>query len=439
MTGLLLPFLLVPDREWRRQPAPGVEYRMIVQDDPKRVVVALRFAPDAPFRATSALARDEVYDLTPNNGRATLTERVGTAQAVAGLNGDFFQWGDDPGGDPVGLMVRNGELISHPEKAGADRGWAYGWGAKGGFVVRRPSWKATSNLGPLASLNAYTAAKGLTLSTPAAGYAIGKKPTTFLVLNVGPRVLTPRCDIDGRVTQVVEDVEKLRVNPGTMVLSSQSERETLRAARPGQKVHLSVRTDGFDWRKVDNVVGGGPLLVRNGQIVAPDKSEFDTTRHPRTVVGADAAGGLWAVVIDGRQTQSVGASLVETAAIMRRLGCVEAMNLDGGGSSTISLFGMVLNRPSGGVERAIGNAVLWHGPRSQTMAVPLRIVLGSDSRLALVDEANRPFAPDRIVWSAQGKAWADGDGLLHTLGEGETTVRALVDGRLYETRLTVKP
>lgn len=439
VTSLLLPaLLLAPDREWRREPAPGVEYRMIVQDEPKRTIVALRFAPDSPYRATSALARDVVYDLTPSNGRATLSEMVGTAGAAAGLNGDFFQWGNDPGGDPVDLMVRNGELLSHPEKTNADRGWGYGWG-KAGFVIGRPTWKAKSGLGGIGSLNAYTAPKGLTLSTASAGYAISKKPATFLILNVGTRVLSPKCEIDGTVVGTVEDVEKLRVNPGTMVLSSTSERDALRGAKLGQKVRLSVRVDGFDWRRVDNVMGGGPVLIQKGQVAPAQKTEFDTARHPRTAVGIDAQGGLWAVVIDGRQAMSVGASIPETAEIMKRLGCVEALNLDGGGSSAISLFGMTLNRPSGGVERQIGNAVLWHGPRPQTMSVPLRIVLGEGSRLSLVDEAGRAFAPDRVVWSAQGKAWVEGDGLLHPLEAGETTVRALIDGRVYEAKLTAKP
>lgn len=437
MTALFAALVLAPDREWRRQPAPGVEARTIVQDEPKRTIVALRFAPGSPYRASSSLARDVVYDLTPSNGRASLSEMIRTSGAVGGVNGDFFQWGDDPGGDPVGLMVRNGELLSHPEPGGEDRGWAYGWGATG-FVAAKPTWRAESSLGLLSGLNGYTAAKGLTLSTASAGYAISKKPAAFLVLKTGTRLLAPRCEIDGTVVGLVEDVEKLRVNPGTMVLSSQDAREALRGARLGSQVRLKVRVEGFDWRKVDNVMGGGPVLLRKGKVVAPDATAFDKDRHPRTAVGFDAQGGLWAVVIDGRQAMSVGASISETAEIMRRLGCVEALNLDGGGSSSISLFGMTLNRPSGGTERLIANAVLWHGPRPSLMSVPLRIVL-ADSRVSLVDEAGRAFAPERVVWSAQGKAWVEGDGLLHVLEAGEATVRALVDGRVYEAKFTVKP
>ncbi len=412
---------------------------MIVQAEPKVVAVALRFAPNSPYRLVSTQARDQVYDLTPTNGRATLTEIVTRTGAAGGVNGDFFQWGKDPGGDPMNLMVRHGELLSAP---GADspggRSLAWGWGG-GRFVFGRSTWKASASLGgSIAALNAYTPAKGLALSTASAGYAICKSPATFVVLSVGPKVLTPRCTLDGTVTQIAEDVEKLRVNPGTVVLSSQDGREALRAAKLGQKVKIRVAVDGFDWRRVDQVMGGGPELLRGGKNVAPTQGEFNSARHPRTVVGRDKEGGVWVIAIDGRQSHSVGTSLPETAELARRLGLVDAMNLDGGGSTTMNLFGDTLNRPSGGVERFVGNAVVWFGPRPATMSVPLRIVVGKDNRLSLIDEADRPFAPDRIVWSAQGKAWVDGDGLLHPLETGETTVRALVDGRLYEAKVSLK-
>ncbi len=443
VTGLLLVSLLLRQapgtHEWTRHPAPGVEYRMIVRDEPKLVAVAVRFAPDAPYRAVTAQTREKVYDLTPTNGRATLSETVETTGAAGGVNGDFFQWGKDPCGDRVNLMVRHGELISAPGSASpGGRSLACGWGA-GRFVLRSSGWHATASLGgDIGALNAYTALKGLTLSTSSAGYAISKTPATFVVLDVGPRVLKPRCTIDGTVVQVVEDVEKLRVDPGTMVLSSQDHRDALRAAKLGERVRLKVAVDGFDWRHIDEVVGGGPELLREGRDVAPTKGEFNEARHPRTIVGRDDKGALWFVAIDGRQKQSLGASLPEAAALMKSLGCVQAMNLDGGGSTTMNLFGVTLNRPSGGVQRAIGNAVLWFGPRPQSTSVPLRIALGPDARLSLVDGANRPFASDRVIWSAQGKAWIDGDGRLYPLETGETTVRALLDGRVYEAKFTLK-
>ena len=430
---MILP-LQVSDREWTRQPAPGVEYRMIVQDEPKLVAVALRFAPDSAYRFVATQARDEVYDLTPTNGRATLGEIVTRTGAAGGVNGDFFQWGKDPGGDPMNLMVRRGELLSAPGAAG-DRSLAWGWGG-GTFAFGASSWKADSTFGAIDALNAYTPKAGLALSTAGAGYAISKAPATFVVLDVGPRVLTPECALDGTVTQIVENVEKLRVNPGTMVLSTQSRRDALRVPL-GKKVRIRVDVRGFDWRKVDEAVGGGPELLRDGENVAPTTGSFNTARHPRTVVGRDAKGGVWLLAIDGRMNQSLGASLPESAALAKRLGMTDAMNLDGGGSTTMNLFGGTINRPSGGVERSVGNAVLFFGPRPSNSA-PRHVVLGEGNRLALLDGSDHPIDAKGIIWSAQGKAWIDGDGVLHPLETGETTVRALYEGRIYETKVALE-
>jgi exopolysaccharide biosynthesis protein len=74
-------------------------------------------------------------------------------------------------------------------------------------------------------------------------------------------------------------------------------------------------------------MSGGPVLLRAGKAT---KLPPRDPRHPRTAVGLDREGNVWYVVIDGRQSMSVGASLEETAEVMRRLGCVEAINLDGG-------------------------------------------------------------------------------------------------------------
>ena len=94
------------------------------------MATAVRFAPGSAYRFVAAQARDQVYDLTPNKGRATLTEIVARTGAAGGVNGDFFQWGNDPGGDPVNLMVRNGELLSAPAPASpGGRGLAWGWAA----------------------------------------------------------------------------------------------------------------------------------------------------------------------------------------------------------------------------------------------------------------------------------------------------------------------
>ena len=123
---------------------------------------------------------------------------------------------------------------------------------------------------------------------------------------------------------------------------------------------------GAPW-PLGTAIGGGPVIVEDGQerITWEQEVFFGsgigeiTTRNPRTAVGYTAEGKIILLVVDGRQFSSVGASLIELANIMISLGAVEAINLDGGGSSTIVADGTLLNRPEGGTnERQVASALV---------------------------------------------------------------------------------
>ena len=104
-----------------------------------------------------------------------------------------------------------------------------------------------------------------------------------------------------------------------------------------------------DWE----VLASGPLLVDEGQPVTygremPGWESFYDKRHPRSLVGKDADGGIWLVVVDGRSPGNAeGMTIAELTALCGRLGLTEAINLDGGGSSTLwTLPEGILNHPS---------------------------------------------------------------------------------------------
>ncbi len=110
-------------------------------------------------------------------------------------------------------------------------------------------------------------------------------------------------------------------------------------------------------------MGGGPWLVKdNSEFIDYAEEKFNDSfalkRHPRTAVGATSDGKLLMVTVDGRQAISRGATLPEMSAIMRRLGAVNAINLDGGGSTAMSVRGIVVNSPSEGIQRLVANALL---------------------------------------------------------------------------------
>lgn len=111
-------------------------------------------------------------------------------------------------------------------------------------------------------------------------------------------------------------------------------------------------------------VGGFPDLVdgghRVGDLEVSERPTFAAARHPRTAVGYDSgAGRLWLVVVDGRQPpHSAGMTLPELADVMEALDADEALNLDGGGSTTMIVTGRTVNRPSDPTgERPVVNAL----------------------------------------------------------------------------------
>ena len=128
------------------------------------------------------------------------------------------------------------------------------------------------------------------------------------------------------------------------------------------------KTGDSEWKEMDYLVGGAGLLIWNGEPVGDYLVEqldqqgnaFDTTQHPRTAVGIDGQGKWYFVVVDGRQPgKSVGMSLEELTQLMASLDCKYAINLDGGGSSTMYLNGAVVNSPSDvSGERAVSDALM---------------------------------------------------------------------------------
>lgn len=134
---------------------------------------------------------------------------------------------------------------------------------------------------------------------------------------------------------------------------------------------LKADTLNFDWEsniQSRDMMTSGPLLILNGKNTPIPTDAFSTLRHPRTAVGKMADGAVILLVVDGRFEESAGMNLVELQQTMRWLGCVNALNLDGGGSSAMYIKGEpehgVVNYPSDNKkfdhagEREVANTLL---------------------------------------------------------------------------------
>lgn len=111
---------------------------------------------------------------------------------------------------------------------------------------------------------------------------------------------------------------------------------------------LSVLPEGESrWE----AMASGPILIDEGEPIVYEEGikgwkKFYNKRHPRSMVGKDAEGYLWLVAVDGRFDEGIGMSIAEMTELSKMLGLTDALNLDGGGSTTLwTLSGGVLNHP----------------------------------------------------------------------------------------------
>lgn len=161
------------------------------------------------------------------------------------------------------------------------------------------------------------------------------------------------------------------------VQATGSSAESLRAAtRLGSRLQISSSLRAgrrpVQRSRELSVVNGGPELVRGGRMHVTPRTDgfvratnpsfyygFSAQRNPRTFAGVDARGRTLLATVDGRSTTSLGLSIVETARVAQALGMRDALNLDGGGSTSMVVDSQVVNQPSDPTgERPVGDAVL---------------------------------------------------------------------------------
>jgi Phosphodiester glycosidase/FlgD Ig-like domain len=322
------------------------------------VVTGPKPQPGGLFVLKPVLAHNRV------GGRETVSSmqrRLSKRATVVGVNGDFF--GLVTGG-PSGLLVRGGKIASSTQGGRS----SLGIGADGSLRVDRlrdtNTWTVPGyDTMRLHRINKGVARPGVTLFTPSWGLSTpaSKGRVDVVLKGVGP--LLPEQQLFPVATRVRRG-GGTRIPAGGAVLQAQGADwvgRLVRRARPDRTVVLRIKIRNW-WDDVANALGGGPLLVQNGEPVLSAGEDFTRNqlfgRHPRTAVGQLADGRIIFVTVDGRSWFSIGLRISELAKEMARLGAVTAFAFDGGGSSTLAFDGRVLNRPSDGWERPVANALM---------------------------------------------------------------------------------
>ncbi len=125
-------------------------------------------------------------------------------------------------------------------------------------------------------------------------------------------------------------------------------------------VNVEINTNP-KWENVQHIISGGPYLVKDNQIfidMTAQKLQSIGGRNPRTAIGYTKENDLILAAVDGREGSSIGLTLGELANLMKSLGCTNAINLDGGGSTVMYVNGQIVNHPAqpGGI--ALSNALV---------------------------------------------------------------------------------
>jgi hypothetical protein len=342
--------------------APGIEHLEIRRGDfdseaerDRWLIQALILDPQSA-RLTLARAMDEVV------GAETTSSLAARHGALAAINAGYFRTTGTYRGEPVGVLATRGKLLSEP----VERRSALAISTAGGrlrVAIARIDFKAEVKVARRLShsvhgFNRPREANELIVFTP-------EFHRTTLTAPDGIEVLVAR----GRVIAVRDGAGSQRIPPGGFVLSASGTVRAWMRANLRRGMRVEIRSEVIASPPLpftaDFIIGGGPQLVRAGAAIAAAEAEhfnedFSRRRHPRTAVGMRDDGKLVLVTVDGRQPRkSVGLTLEELAQLMIELGCREALNLDGGGSTTLVIRNRVVNSPSDqSGERPVSDALL---------------------------------------------------------------------------------
>jgi len=338
---------------------------------------------------------------------APVSEQVAAhPDAVAAINGDFFDINDTNA--PLGVGVQDGELVTSAEPGRTN---AVAIDTEGIGRVLQVDFEGTVSLPdgehPLAALNTGQLPSG----------AIGEYTRLWGSMDRS-RVVDGSDDVfevtvtDGVVTAVSETPGKGPIDEGSFVLvGREAGAVTLASLSVGDEVTAEYSPRTSDDSSPHTAVGGAQLLVVDGEV----QDHADQALAPRTAVGFSADGSImYLLTVDGRQSDSIGVTIGELGEMMQELGAHNALNLDGGGSSTMLARQpgqsdlSVVNSPSDGEERSVPNGLAISVPAGSGKLTGYNVGTAMTPSEAPGDAPMPGGHPDRVFPGLTRQLVADG-------------------------------
>lgn len=351
---LMVDLVKVFQEEKSVQVAPGVKYTRTYQGLGFGPVThySLEIQPGSGLKLVPELAGQGT-----GFGKGFVKEPVSAmarrSNALAAINAGYF----NQAGVPLGILIKEGEFISSP---------IYGRTLLG--LTQSGKWFIDQTEHSLAvefplqnrqrmrfnAVNLPRQNQQMVLYTPRYGAKTGTAPSED--------ALELQILSDGTVQAMAP--ANLAIPEDGYVISAhgQGARWLKANAYVGMRALVYSQVLG-QWEQILHMVGGGPRLIKNGQLhVTSEQERFQADiakgRAPRTALGLGRNGEIILLVVDGRQSQSKGLTLWELAGLLKEKGAVEALNFDGGGSSAMVIRNQLVNRPSDGRERPVASSLV---------------------------------------------------------------------------------
>ena len=274
--------------------------------------------------------------------KSTITNIAKKNHSVVAINGTYFK---PQTGVPLGTLMINKKLYTGP---------VYNRVAMGifdnGFDMARIELNAL-----LKTSRGNVVVDNINQPRMLSTYVIAYTPEWGDFAPPSPKYGIQMAIESGKITSISTQALPIPQN-GYVIVGPKDKLEKVFKSRSAK---LDIKTVP-NWDEVNHIISGGPYLVKNGEIfidMTEQKLGAIGGRNPRTAIGYTEEGNLIMVAVDGREGSSVGMTLRELAGFLQSIGCVNAMNLDGGGSTVMYVNGKIVNMPhvKGGI--ALSNAL----------------------------------------------------------------------------------